>query len=113
MEIQATVTTGTSAVLLYDFQQLPMLSPTAGASTGKARAPISGSRKAGAKPITRKLAPQQIMPQQLAPEQPSSGRMPNRTWFVVDLPPCQDDDTSHSECVSDPATSSSTDPPSH
>jgi hypothetical protein len=112
MEIQATVTTGTSAVLLFDFQQLPMLSPAAGASTGKARAPISGSRNVGAKPITQKLAPLQLTPQQLAAQQPSSGRIPNRTWFVVDLPPCQDDDTSHSECVSDPATASSTDPPS-
>ena len=131
MEILATAAAGTMASLPFDFQQLPLLSPSAGASTGKARAPLSVSRAVHASPIRAKSE----LPKSALKANPldepaisaptfgtSAERLPNRISFALDLDPHQDCDAEQkdvslqnsrpqSDCDSKTATSSSTDPP--
>jgi hypothetical protein len=131
MEILATAAAGTMASLPFDFQQLPLLSPSAGASTGKARAPLSVSRAVHASPIRAKSE----LPKSALKANPldepaisaptfgtSAERLPHRISFALDLDPHQDCDAEQkdvslqnsrpqSDCDSKTATSSSTDPP--
>jgi len=131
MEILATAAAGTMASLPFDFHQLPLLSPSAGASTGKARAPLSVSRAVHASPIRAKSE----LPKSALKANPldepaisaptfgtSAERLPNRISFALDLDPHQDGDAEQkdvslqnsrpqSDCDSKTATSSSTDPP--
>ena len=112
MEIQATVNAGTSAILQFDFQQLPLLSPNTGASTGKARAPVSVTRNVGTVPIRTAPIHTAPIPPKMTTDPPTPQRMRNAISFELDLGQCPDDDTSQSECESKTPTSSSTDPPS-
>jgi hypothetical protein len=131
-EIVATAAAGTTAILPFDFEQLPLLSPSAGASTGKARAPVGVSRAVSATPNRAKsVSPKSALKADpfdapaLAAHTfgaPAAERLPNRTSFEVDLYPHQDCDADQedvslqnsrpqSDCDSKTATSSSTDPP--
>jgi hypothetical protein len=132
MEIVATAAAGTTATLPFDFEQLSSLSPSAGASTGKARPPVGVSRAVRATPNRAKSAPSKSAlkagplnaPALGTPRfgAPAAERPPNRTSFEADLYPHQDCDADQedaslqnsrpqSDCDSKTATSSSTDPP--
>ena len=122
MEIVASAAAGTIASLQFGFQQLPLLSPGTGASTGKARAPVGMSRAVHTTHIRPNTAAT-LLSSEAVPLDASSFAVPsngapgpqqlrNPVLFELELDPCQDNDSSREVCDAKTATSWSTDPPS-